>query len=45
MDDAPNGDLGYPHILQREDGVILVSYYVSGADGIRYIEASLLEET
>lgn len=45
VDDAPNGDLGYPHILQREDGVILVSYYVSGADGIRYIEASLLEET
>lgn len=37
-DDAPNGDLGYPHAMQMKDGTILVSYYISGDDGIRLIE-------
>lgn len=37
-DDAPNGDLGYPHAILLKDGTVLVSYYVSGDDGIRYIE-------
>lgn len=43
-DDAPNGDLGYPHSIQLPDGSIMVSYYISGDDGIRKIEATILEE-
>lgn len=43
-DDAPNGDLGYPHILQLRDGTILVSYYISGEDGIRLIEGTYVKE-
>lgn len=43
-DDAPNGDLGYPHSLQLADGTILVSYYISGDDGIRKIETTILTE-
>jgi len=43
-DDAPNGDLGYPHSIQLPDGTIMVSYYISGSDGIRKIEATLLLE-
>jgi hypothetical protein len=44
-DDAPNGDLGYPHAIQLEDGRILVVYYIATADGIRQIDATwLLEE-
>jgi len=43
-DDAPNGDLGYPHAVQLKDGRILVSYYISGEDGIRKIEGLILEE-
>ena len=42
VDDAPNGDLGYPHAIQLEDGTVLVSYYISGEDGVRRIEAALL---
>lgn len=38
-DDAPNGDLGYPHAIQLKDGTVLVAYYISGEDGIRKIEA------
>jgi hypothetical protein len=43
-DDAPNGDLGYPHAAQLQDGRILLSYYISGDDGIRKIEGIILEE-
>jgi hypothetical protein len=43
-DDAPNGDLGYPNSLQLPDGTAMVSYYISGSDGIRKIEATLLRE-
>lgn len=43
-DDAPCGDLGYPHSLQLEDGTILVAYYISGQDGIRTIDVSVLQE-
>ena len=43
-DDAPNGDLGYPHSIQLPDGTIMVSYYISGDDGIRKIDATLLAE-
>ena len=37
-DNAPNGDLGYPHAAQLKDGRILLSYYISGEDNIRKIE-------
>ena len=43
-DDAPNGDLGYPHAIQLDDGEILVSYYISDPDGIRTIAATRLRE-
>ena len=38
-DDAPNGDLGYPHAILLKDGTVMVAYYISGQDGIRKIEA------
>ncbi|GHT95108.1 hypothetical protein FACS1894141_3090 [Spirochaetia bacterium] len=43
-DDAPNGDLGYPHSAQLKDGSILLSYYISGKDGIRIIEGITFKE-
>ena len=43
-DDAPNGDLGYPHAIQLEDGEIVVSYYISDPDGIRTIAVTRLRE-
>ena len=43
-DDAPNGDLGYPHAVQLKDGTILVSYYISDKDGVRFIEGIRIEE-
>ncbi len=43
-DDAINGDLGYPHAMQLDDGTIMVSYYISGDDGIRKIEATFIKE-
>ncbi|MCL2832752.1 MAG: glycoside hydrolase [Treponema sp.] len=43
-DDAPNGDLGYPHSIQLKDGSILLSYYISGEDGIRKIEGIYFTE-
>lgn len=43
-DDAINGDLGYPHCIQLDDETIMVSYYISGDDGIRKIEATLIKE-
>jgi hypothetical protein len=41
-DDAPVGDLGYPHAIELKDGSVLVSYYISGEDGIRKIEGTVL---
>ena len=43
-DDAPNNDLGYPHAIQLDDGSILVSYYISGDDGVRKIDATIIKE-
>ena len=43
-DDAPNGDLGYPHALELDNGEILVSYYISAPDGIRTIDVTVLRE-
>lgn len=43
VDDAPNADLGYPHAIQLEDGTVLVSYYISGNDGVRQIMATVLQ--
>ena len=43
VDDAPNGDLGYPHAVQLDDGSVLVAYYISGDDRIRRIEAAVLQ--
>lgn len=43
-DDAPNGDLGYPHAIQLDNGDILVVYYISDPDGIRTIALTRLRE-
>lgn len=43
-DDAPNGDLGYPHAIQLDDGEILVCYYIPDQDGIRTIAVTRLRE-
>ena len=43
-EDAPNGDLGYPHAIELKDDKILLSYYISGDDGIRIIEGMIIEE-
>jgi hypothetical protein len=42
-DDAIGGDVGYPWAVELTDGKILVVYYFNHADGIRRIEASLIE--
>lgn len=42
--DAPNGDLGYPHAIQLDNGEILVAYYISDPDGIRTISVTRLIE-
>ena len=41
-DDAPNGDLGYPNAILLDDGTALVTYYISGPDGIRTIDVTAL---
>lgn len=43
-DDAPNGDLGYPHAIQLDDGEILMVYYISDPDEIRTIAITRLRE-
>jgi hypothetical protein len=43
-DDAPVGDLGYPHAAQLKDDTVLLTYYISGDDGIRKIEGAVLQE-
>ena len=43
-DDAPNGDLGYPHAIQLDNGDIIISYYISDSDGIRTISTSRIRE-
>ena len=43
-DDAPGGDLGYPHAIQQSDGTILVVYYIEGQDGVREIALTRLQE-
>ena len=43
-DDGPNGDLGYPHAVQLENGDILVVYYISDPDHIRTIAITRLRE-
>lgn len=40
---APNGDLGYPHAIQLDDGTVLVSYYICDKNGVRQIEAAVLQ--
>ena len=37
-DDAPDGDMGYPSTVQRDDGALLTACYWHGEDGIRYLE-------
>lgn len=44
-DDAPNGDLGYPHTVQLKDDTILLAYYISDQKGTRKIEALILDES
>lgn len=43
-DDSPNGDLGYPHAIQLENGEIMVAYYISDPDNIRTIAVTRLRE-
>ena len=43
-DDGLHRDLGYPVSVQLDDGRILTTYYFHGADGIRYIGASIWSE-
>ena len=43
-DDGANGDVGYPNAIQLDSGDILVSYYISGQDGIRTIDVTRLRE-
>jgi hypothetical protein len=44
--DGANGDVGYPQMVQREDGKLLIVYYWNHAnqgDPTRYIAASIVE--
>ncbi|MCG2589281.1 sialidase family protein [Rhodohalobacter sulfatireducens] len=44
--DGANGDVGYPQIVQREDGKLVIVYYWNHAlndDPTRYIAASIVE--
>lgn len=41
-DDGPNPDLGYPWAAALGDGSAVVVYYISNAEGVRGIEASLI---
>lgn len=43
-DDGFTGDLGYPNAIQLDNGDILVTYYISGPDGIRTIDVTRLRE-
>lgn len=43
-DDGINGDLGYPHAIELENGEIIVAYYISDPDGIRTISATRIKE-
>ena len=43
-DDSPNGDLGYPHAIELDNGEILVVYYISDPDNIRTIAVTRLRE-
>ncbi|MDE1147850.1 MAG: sialidase family protein [Azospirillaceae bacterium] len=42
-DDGPGPDLGYPWATLLADGRVLVVYYMAGEDGIRRIDATVLE--
>ncbi|MDR9410956.1 MAG: sialidase family protein, partial [Balneolaceae bacterium] len=44
--DGANGDVGYPQMVQREDGKLVIVYYWNHAlndDPTRYIAASIVE--
>ncbi len=43
-DDGAGFDLGYPWATRLLDGRVLVTYYISVADGIRHIAGTLLED-
>ncbi len=42
-DDAPVGDLGYPHAIQMDNGDVLVAYYIAAQDRIRTIDVTRLK--
>jgi hypothetical protein len=42
-DDGTGTDLGYPWATLLPDGRVLVTYYISGADGVRHIAGTILE--
>ncbi len=41
-DDGASDDLGYPTLIERRDGTVLMAYYLHGADGVRHIAGSVL---
>jgi sialidase-1 len=41
-DDGASRDLGYPTLVQRQDGTVLLAYYIHHGDGVRHIAGSLL---
>lgn len=42
-DDGAGGDLGYPTIVAREDGTVLIGYYFHDAELIRHIAATVVD--
>lgn len=41
-DDGASTDLGYPTLIERQDGTVLLAYYIHGAEGVRHIAGSVL---
>lgn len=41
-DDGASTDLGYPTLVERRDGTVLLAYYIHHADGVRHIAGSVL---
>ncbi len=42
-DDGDDRDLGYPSLVARKDGTILIAYYIHRGDGIRHIAATIVD--
>jgi hypothetical protein len=42
-EDGDDRDLGYPTLVAREDGTVLVAYYIHREDGVRHIAGTVLD--